>query len=393
MLVPDIGENRFFNRSVNMKVILRGLGTAHPSRYATQEEVYDFFTSCFSLKASERELYRRILLDGRIKGRHLGIELASDILEPDPDKRLARFLRFGRAIAAIAARRAMAEADVEAGEIAGLVVNTCTGYLCPGLSSYIAEDLGLRRSVHFQDLVGMGCGGAIPNLEAAAGMLAGGLRGPVLCVAVEICTATIFPSHEPELVVSNSIFSDGAAAAVLDSAVNDSNPAIASLLDFESVLIPGYRDELRYLTQGGRLRNRLSRRVPSIAARAAREVTSLVLSRHEVDRSDVRWWAIHPGGTVVLEQICRQLELSEKELAYSGRIFELYGNMSSPSVLFVLREILDSGSPRAGQKGMMIAFGAGFSAFAVLMEFACNTSKLLPHQSGSEAVQEVVHDR
>jgi alkylresorcinol/alkylpyrone synthase len=110
---------------------------------------------------------------------------------------------------------------VEAVEIAGLIVNTCTGYLCPGLSSYVAADLGLRPSIRFQDLMGMGCGAAVPNLEAAAGMLARSGEGPVLSVAVEICTATIFPSHELELVVSNSIFGDGAAAAVLDLVPDD----------------------------------------------------------------------------------------------------------------------------------------------------------------------------
>jgi predicted naringenin-chalcone synthase len=142
--------------------------------------------------------------------------------------------------------------------------------------------------------MGMGCGAAIPNLEAAAGMLARSEEGPVLSLAVEICSAIIFPSHEPELVVSNSIFGDGAAAAVLD------------------------------------------------------------LSREG-----------HQGG---LAQ--KELKLAGEALRFSYNVFENYGNMSSPSVLFVLREILDNGRPQPGQKGMLLAFGAGFSAFAALMEFA-----------------------
>jgi hypothetical protein len=157
----------------------------------------------------------------------------------DPDRLLARFLKFGRATAVAAARRALAEAGVEPAEIAGLIVNTCTGYLCPGLSSYIAEDLGLKTSIRFQDLMGMGCGAAIPNLEAAAGMLARSGEGPVLSIAVEICSATIFPSHEPELVVSNSIFGDGAAAAVLDLAREDRPGGLARMVDFATGLFPG----------------------------------------------------------------------------------------------------------------------------------------------------------
>lgn len=353
-----------------MKTVLRGLGTACPSLYATQEEAYEFFTTHFALKPEEQDLYRRILVDGRIKGRYLGMDAKIDALEADPDRRLARFLKFGRSTAVAAARRALAEAGVETDEIAGLIVNTCTGYLCPGLSSYVAADLGLKGSIRFQDLVGMGCGGAIPNLEAAAGMLARSGEGPILCVAVEICTATIFPSHEPELVVSNSIFSDGAAAAVLDLAPDDHPGGLACLVDFATGLFPQYREDLRYRTEGGRLRNYLSRRVPVIGARTAKEVASRLLTQHGLSRNDIDWWAVHPGGTVVLAQVAKQLELADGALRFCHSVFENYGNMSSPSVLFVLREILDAGLPQPGQRGMLIAFGAGFSAFAALMEFA-----------------------
>lgn len=353
-----------------MKIILRGLGTATPPLYVTQEEAYEFFTTHFSLKPAEQDLYRRILLDGKIKGRYLGMDAKTDALETDSDRRLARFLKFGRITAVAAARRAMAEAGVETAEIAGLIINTCTGYLCPGLSSYVAADLKLRTSIRFQDLMGMGCGAAIPNLEAAAGMLARNGEGPVLSIAVEICTATIFPNHEPELVVSNSIFSDGAAAAVLDLVPDNRAGGLARMVDFEAGLFPKYREDLRYRTEGGRLRNYLSKRVPVIGAHTATEVATRLLARHGLSRNDIAWWAVHPGGTVVLAQVAKELELANEALRFSYNVFENYGNMSSPSVLFVLRKILDSNRAQPGQKGMLLAFGAGFSAFAALMEFA-----------------------
>ena len=353
-----------------MKIILRGLGTATPPRYATQAEAYAFFSTHCTLTPAEQELYRRILLDGKIKGRYVGLDADLEILETDPDRRLARYLKFARATAGAAARRALAEAGVAPAELAGLIVNTCTGYLCPGLSSYLAEDLGLSTAIHFQDLMGMGCGAAIPNLEAAAGLLVRTGAGPILCVAVEICTATIFPSHEPELVVSNSIFGDGAAAAVLDLVPDDHPGGLARLVDFAAGLYPQHREELRYRTDGGRLRNHLTRRVPVIGARTVTEVASRLLARQGLSRNDIGWWAVHPGGTVVLAQVARELELTPDALRFSYHVFEHYGNMSSPSVLFVLREILDRGRPQPGQKGLLLAFGAGFSAFAALMEFS-----------------------
>jgi len=353
-----------------VKIILKGLGTATPPLYVTQEEAYEYLSTNFILKPAEQGLYRRILLDGKIKGRYLGMDTKRDALETDPDRHLERFLKFGRTTAVAAARRALAEAGVKTDEIAGLVVNTCTGYLCPGLSSYVAADLGLRTSISFQDLMGMGCGAAIPNLEAAAGMLARNGEGPVLSIAVEICTATIFPSHDPDLVVSNSIFSDGAAAAVLDRETHNRPGGLARMVDFATGIFPKYREDLRYRTEGGRLRNQLSKRVPVIGAHTATDVATRLLARHGLSRNDVAWWAVHPGGTVVLAQVAKKLELADEALRFSYNVFENYGNMSSPSVLFVLRKILDSKRPQPGQKGMLLAFGAGFSAFAALMEFA-----------------------
>lgn len=352
-----------------MKIILRGLGTANPPLHVTQEEAYEFIAARFDLKPAELDLYRRILLDGKIKSRYLGMDAKADSLETDPDRLLARFLKFGRATAVAAARRALAEAGVEPAEIAGLIVNTCTGYLCPGLSSYIAEDLGLKTSVRYQDLMGMGCGAAIPNLEAAAGMLARSGEGPILSIAAEICSATIFPSHEPDLVVSNSIFGDGAAAAVLDLAREGRPGGLVQIVDFATGLFPRYREDLRYRTEGGLLRNHLTKRVPVIGARTAKEVASRLLERNGLSKNDITWWAVHPGGTVVLEQVAKELELAGEALRPSYHVFQNYGNMSSPSVLFVLREILDSDRPQPGQKGMLLAFGAGFSAFAALVEF------------------------
>jgi alkylresorcinol/alkylpyrone synthase len=258
---------------------------------------------------------------------------------------------------------------VEAEDITGLVVNTCTGYLCPGLSSFIAQDLGLTTAVRYQDLMGMGCGAAIPNLEAAAGMLVRSGQGPVLSIAVEICTATIFPSHEPDLVVSNAIFGDGAAAAVLDLAPDNCSAGLVRIADFETGLFPQYRDNLCYWNEGGLLRNHLSKRVPVIGARCASEVATRLLENHGLSRDDIAWWAVHPGGTVVLAQVAKHFKLTDEDLRFSYHVFENYGNMSSPSVLFVLRKLLDTGRPQPGQKGMLLAFGAGFSAFAALMEF------------------------
>lgn len=351
-----------------MNPTLTALATANPKRYVTQRQVYDALTSHFSLAPAERALYERLLLEGPIRGRHLAVEDDAEVCCDDPDTLTARFLRHGRLVAAEAARSALRRAGLEAADLDALVVNTCTGYLCPGLSSYLAEDLLLRDSIAVFDLAGMGCGAAIPNLQCAAGLLQTQARKTVLSVAVEICSATFFRGPDPDLIVSNSIFADGAAAAVLQSRP-DGSAALLEFVDFESAILPRRREELRYRHDGGRLRNVLARSVPAVAAKAVAQVTERLLARHNLSREQIRFWAVHPGGTAVLERVEKALQIPQIALRFSYDVFAQHGNMSSPSVLFVLDTILREGNPHPGDHGLLLAFGAGFTAFAALVRF------------------------
>ena len=353
-----------------MKAILTALATANPHHCVTQKETYQFLTTHFPLESDERDLYRRLLLEGPMHGRYIGVDRNEEICSEDPDELTARFLRQGRRMAAEAARGALNRARLGPGDIDALVVNTCTGYACPGLSSYVAEDLALNRSVAVFDLAGMGCGAALPNLECAAGLIQGGTKKTTLSLAVEVCSATFFRGPDPDLIVSNSIFGDGAAAAVLQapSAVPH-GAALFELMDFESILQPDRREDLCYRHEGGRLRNVLGRAVPVIAARAVAQTVQKLLDRHGLTRDQIDWWAVHPGGTAVLERIAKTLNLPPAVLRFSYEVFQKYGNMSSPSVLFVLEHILRQGQPQPGDTGLLLAFGAGLTAFAALVTF------------------------
>ena len=356
-----------------MTASIRSLATANPPNYVLGPEAFQFATTHFDLTVEELDLYRRLLVEGPIRGRYLGAESLEHVCDMTPDQQLERFQKFGIETAARAAREAIVAGGLKAGDIGGLVVNTCTGYLCPGLSSYLAEELQLNESIQVLDLMGMGCGAAIPNLRSAAGLLSTGsgscVSQPILSVAVEVCSATIFMGPDPSLIVSNCLFGDGAAAAIVDRSEAINGQALARLVDFESAILPAYREELRYHHVQGRLRNTLTRRVPVIGARAIAQVTARLLARHGLSAGQIDWWAVHPGGTAVLEQVGKELGVSEEQLKFSYDVLREYGNMSSPSVLFVLKRLLEQGRPTRGQKGLLLSFGAGFSAFAALVEF------------------------
>lgn len=121
-----------------------GLGTALPPLYVEQRDAYRFYEAKGCLPSAQQALYSRLLLDGPIRGRYFGMREPDDVLNADPDAAMERFTAFGRRLAAEASRKALNDAGVAPEEIGGVVVNTCTGYLCPGLTSYLAEDLGLN---------------------------------------------------------------------------------------------------------------------------------------------------------------------------------------------------------------------------------------------------------
>jgi alkylresorcinol/alkylpyrone synthase len=308
-------------------------------------------------------------MDGPIQGRYIGLDSHEEALESDLDRISDRYLKFGRLISAMAARKAMNQAHCTPSDIGGVVVNTCTGYLCPGLSSYVAEALRLASSIKVTDIMGMGCGAALPNLECAAGMVARGLGKPVLSIAVEVCSATIFHGTDPGLIVSNSIFGDGASAAIVNAVENGKCNGLLSLLDFESGVFPEHREQLRYRTEKGRLRNVLGKRVPIIGANSGASVVGKLLERNSLLPEQIDWWAVHAGGTSVLKQLGKRLHLTDDALRFSYEIFRKYGNMSSPTVMYVLKKILEDGRPEPGTRGLILSFGAGFTAFGALVVF------------------------
>jgi alkylresorcinol/alkylpyrone synthase len=171
----------------------------------------------------------------------------------------------------------------------------------------------------------------------------------------------------PGLIVSNCIFGDGAAAAVLTKATGD---GLARVLDFESELATRHREDLCYRTMpDGRLQNVLSRRVPVLGARVGSRAAERLLARHASGVKDVAHWAVHAGGTAVLKELAKKLNLQPDALQASDHVFRNFGNMSSPTVLFALRRVLDVEQPGPGASGLLLAFGAGFTGHAALLEF------------------------
>jgi alkylresorcinol/alkylpyrone synthase len=173
----------------------RGIGTAHPpARYTKAECLAAFQRSDWfgRLDARSHFIARTVLQrDNGIEARRLALDSLDDVFTIDPDTLDRRFLTHAPPLASEAATRALVDAGLAPDAIDAIVVSTCTGYLCPGLSGYVAERLGLRADIQAYDLVGQGCAAALPNLQLGRALLASGAAEHVLSVCVEVSSAAM----------------------------------------------------------------------------------------------------------------------------------------------------------------------------------------------------------
>src|SRR5208283_1204349 len=277
--------------------------------------------------------------DNGIAARHLALEPLSEVFDRTPDALQARFARHAPALATEAARRALNDADCAPEEMDAVLISTCTGYLCPGLTSYVSEQLGLRPDVFGLDLVGQGCGAALPNLRTAEAILAAGRAKKVLSVCVEVCSAAFFIDDDPGVLISACLFGDGAGAAVLANKPQPKHRRVEWKFG-SSRLLPDQRDTLRFSHKNGMLRNILLPQVPQIAGDEAARLLAGSLADAGVKRDRVAGWVLHTGGRDVLLALREKLALSESDVRHSTAVLREFGNVSSTTVYFVLKRAL-----------------------------------------------------
>jgi alkylresorcinol/alkylpyrone synthase len=346
-----------------------GLGTAAPAqRYAQREcwEAVQRVEPFTRLAPRSRAILKKVLCgDNGIATRHLALNSLAEIFNLTPDVLQARFAKHAPALAAEAAQRALKDAGCISSEIDAIIISTCTGYLCPGLTSYVSERLGLRSDVFALDLVGQGCGAALPNLRAAEAVLAAKRALKVLSVCVEVCSAAFYLDDDPGVLISACLFGDGAGAAVLAKKPRTNQQRVEWKFG-SSCLAPDKRDTLRFSHKNGMLRNMLSLQVPEIAGDEAAKLLAGSLSAAEIKRERVAGWVLHTGGRDVLLALREKLGLTEADIRHSAAVLREYGNISSPTVFFVLDRALHDTVPDG--LWWMSSFGAGFSCHGALLE-------------------------
>ncbi|MEM6762354.1 MAG: type III polyketide synthase [Pseudomonadota bacterium] len=300
-----------------------------------------------------------------------GIERRYSVLEPSPaagdpvaldhnrvfkigafPSTAERMRIYDREAAALAERAVRA---LPAGDVAGvthLIVTSCTGFAAPGVDLQLLQRLGLPLTTK-RTMVGfMGCYAAINGLRLAEAIVSADEAASVLVVSVELCTIHLQETDDLEVVLSFMVFGDGCAAALVTA-----KPTGFRIEGFDTTLMPAANDLITWHIGESGFDMRLSGEVPATLGAALPDAVETMVPG---GATAVDLWAIHPGGRSVLDAAERALALPGDALASSRRVLREYGNMSSPSVSFVMADML-AGKPAAGATGLALAFGPGLT--------------------------------
>ncbi|MGA1204551.1 MAG: type III polyketide synthase [Opitutales bacterium] len=347
---------------------LVSLATASPRIRYSQEDCYRIFEASNArdrLSNRSATLMEKVLMrDNGIHRRGFCYPDVKTIFDAGPEQLNKVFEQEAPRLGTRALTKALDRAKLDPASLDGLIVCTCTGYLCPGLSSFIAQQAGLPENAELTDLVGMGCGAAIPSLRTACHRLKANPSLRIAVVAVEICSAAFYLDDDPGVIISACLFGDGAAASIWTGTSTDGPGWKAG--GFRSLHLPEARQLLRFENAGGALRNRLSKSVPQAAADAVRKLFELSFAEGAVP--DNLKILPHPGGRDVLDALEKVFpSASFKE---SRSVLAEHGNMSSPSILFILDQYLRLGQKSQAAALWVTSFGAGFSAYGFDLVYA-----------------------
>lgn len=354
------------------------IGTATPSFKYTQSELAEYMIAVHDLEGEEAVRLRALYRASGIASRH---SVLNDFRKqknftlfkqngngdiPSTEKRIKSYRKEALQLSVDAVRNALSD-RTDYSQISHLVVVSCTGMYAPGLDIDLVRQLNLPSTVQRTNVTFMGCYAAFNALKLAHAVCKADMSSKVLIVCTELCSLHFQNHFSEDNVLSNALFADGSAAALVES-----NPGGDVSLKLESffcdLLLNGDKDMAWSIGNFG-FEMKLSNYVPAILQSGIKQLTSGLLSKGGLAEKDLAYFAIHPGGKKILDAIESELGLTKKQTEQSRRVLKNFGNMSSPTVLFVLSEILQSlNKEDHGKHILSFGFGPGLTMESALLQ-------------------------
>jgi predicted naringenin-chalcone synthase len=349
---------------VNAPAIL-GLATGWPQHCYRQEEILAYLEPVF-----QNRFAKSIFERAGVETRAMVADEAFYRQDRSTRERNERYMDEALPLGEATIARCLAQANLTAQDIDDFIVVSCTGIDIPGLDLHLAGRMQMRSDLRRTCILGMGCYAAFPGLLRAREAVSAQPGRLALVLAIELCSLHLQMNNTVENVVVSALFGDGAAAAVIGqptlSTYSTSSPRLvdaATHCDYTTL------DHMAFHLTNHGFQMHLTSYVPELLAADIETFIDTLLERNNLRRDDVRFWGIHPGGSKILDYVQARLGLSNDTMKFSREVLRAHGNMSSPTILFVLDQIQHCGQPQPGDYGLLMAFGPGLTMESALLQW------------------------
>jgi alkylresorcinol/alkylpyrone synthase len=345
---------------------IAGTATAVPPYLLTRDIVKQRIQDVFSLDGRRLEAIRSVIDNSQIDQRH-SVFPVEHIIEPRPLAQInseyrEKAVELGLQVAA----DALAQAKMNPCDVDLLMTVSCTGVMIPSLDAHLATRMGFRSDVRRLPITELGCAAGAAGLAHAGEYLRAFPNRTALLVSVELPTLTLQRKDFSQAnLISAVLFGDGAAGVVVTGREASGPRILAS----ESYLFPDSLDAMGFDLRDSGFHIVLSKDVPQLIRERVRELAEGFLARQGLRREDISAFILHPGGQKLLSFMEAELELSRADTMFSWDVLRRFGNLSSASVLFILQEWLTKREMPPGSYGLLMAFGPGFTAEMILLQW------------------------
>ena len=354
------------------------IGTAVPEHSTKQEAILEFMHAAYNDDTASRKLNALF--------HHSGIGTRYSVI-PDFDKKRGQHIFFNGtpskanvenrldvfkeqavplAIAAIHAAYENIGSTLKEFGVTHLITVTCTGLSAPGIDAELIEQLELPNDIYRTSVNFLGCNAAFHGLKIADMICKTDASAKVLVVCVELCTLHFQPKNNHDNLLSNTIFGDGAAAVIVTpKAAEQKGLAVKG---FYSTLLNKGKDLMGWDITPMNFEMVLDAKIPEFIGEEVNNIVKKATEKYAISAEAIDKWAIHPGGKKIVDTIKKELNLSDEDTAPSYKVLNEYGNMSSPTILFVLSELMQQENEK-GASVFSIGFGPGLSIETALFTY------------------------
>ena len=346
------------------------IATAVPRFCHQQSDILIFMQEAYQLNETDKRKLAFLYHKSDIKTRYSILPDYSNVEErtfipdnvheafPDLDRRMDMYQQHALPLAVDAITKCV-DSKISVAEITHLITVSCTGMSAPGLDLELVEALGLAPDIYRTSVNFMGCYAAIHAMKMAYMICKAAPDANVMIVCVELCTLHFQQAYNLDNAASSLLFADGAAAILISNKLVSKNSlrlkGFYSHVDFK-----GKNDMSWKLSSKGFLMT-LSSYVPQLIEADIETLVFDALKQHDISREDISHWCLHPGGKKILEAIQKQLHLNDVHIQYSKAVLSQYGNMSSATILFVLKEMMEALKSEDKANIFGVAFGPGLT--------------------------------